>query len=393
MNTIAVLKNTIQEYAWGSETAIPELLGKSPSGKPQAEIWMGAHPKAPSKVVCNEKYFSLADLIDRYPREILGATSEYTELPYLLKILAAAKPLSVQAHPDIARAREGYKRENDFGIPLDAPNRNYRDANHKPECICALTSFMALKGFRKLHETIDLLKKLGPKGLENEIGVFAECPAPQGLKRFFETLMTLGGDRKKAIIADSVRKAERLTNEKAFEWLLLIHETFPDDIGILAPLLLNNVHLQPGQAVYLDSGELHSYLEGVAIEVMANSDNVLRGGLTSKHIDLPELMRILRFDIREIEILEPKPVDGFESVYETPAREFRLSVIALKNETAQFHNHSASILFCANGSASIRSETNPEQRITGGMSVIVPASVEKYGISGEALFYKSSVPV
>ena len=163
MKTIGILKNTVQDYAWGSLTAIPELLGQPATGSPQAELWMGAHPKAPSQVYHDGKWESLLQVIEAHPADVLGkeAAEKFGgKLPYLFKVLAAAKPLSIQAHPNSHQAKEGFARENRLGISLMASNRNYKDDNHKPECICALTRFWGMNGFRRIPEITKYLGSL-----------------------------------------------------------------------------------------------------------------------------------------------------------------------------------------------------------------------------------------
>jgi len=301
MTGICLLENTIQEYAWGSYTAIPELLGNdSPANTPQAELWMGAHPKAPSRVKCNGKWISLLELIDSNSQDILGkkvAQRFKNRLPYLFKVLAAAKPLSIQAHPSIDQACRGFDRENRLGIPLDAPNRNYKDDNHKPECICALTSFWALNGFRKASDMISLMGKICPSGLKKDFDMFRQQPNSRGLKKFFKAMMIMDQTPQHQVISDVVKNADRLKDKNAaYQWIIDLHEEYPSDIGILSPIILNLICLEPGQAMFLPSGTLHAYLDGVGIELMANSDNVLRGGLTPKHVDVKELLNVLNFE-------------------------------------------------------------------------------------------------
>ncbi len=291
MRTIKLLKNTIQKYAWGSPTAIPELLGEqNPSHEPRAELWMGAHPKAPSFVNFDGQWLSLTELIAKYPQEILGndvALAFNNKLPYLFKVLAAAKPLSIQAHPSLNQAKEGFERENDRGIALDAPNRNYKDDNHKPECICALSPFWAMYGFRNIPDILALMGKNCPVGLAGELDLLKKQPDSRGLKRFFTDLMTMDSQRQKRVVDEAVQNANQYSDEDfAFHWMTRLADEYPTDIGILAPLLLNLIELKPGEALFLPAGEFHAYLEGVGMELMANSDNVLRGGLTAKHIDV-----------------------------------------------------------------------------------------------------------
>lgn len=397
MKTIAVLKNTIQEYAWGSYTAIPELLGQTPSGNPQAELWMGAHPKAPSIVEYQGREVSLSELIEKYPEEILGKTAADKfgrQLPYLFKILAAAKPLSIQAHPDKAHAVEGFERENSSGIPLNAPNRSYKDANHKPECLCAITQFWGLKGFRRIPEIISLINMICGKELKRELDILNSTQTPNDvLMWFLYSLMTLEPERKKQIIEAAVAESEkRLGERRAFRWIIDLYEDYPEDIGILSPLFLNIICLDPGQAIFLPSGEPHAYLDGTGIELMANSDNVLRGGLTPKYIDVPELMKVLKFEESDVSVLEPEPVSDVESIYSCGAEEFLLSVISMKKKEAAFPVQSAQILLCAEGSAKITT-AHQSLSVKKGMSLLVPAAAGQYKIKGNAVFYKASVPI
>ncbi len=399
MKTIAVLKNTIQEYAWGSYTAISELLEMPPSGNPQAELWMGAHPKSPSLAEYDGKLISLADLIRQYPQEILGkAVAEKfdNQLPYLFKVLAAAKPLSVQAHPNREQAVRGFERENSLGIPLNDPKRNYKDANHKPECLCAITQFWGLRGFRKITDIIELIESVCGKTLEKELDLLRKLPDSKGLKQFFQALMLMPEERKKDVIAKAVVESEkRLGDRRAFRWLVDLYDDYPTDIGVLSPLFLNIVCLDPGDAMFLDSGEPHAYLDGLGIELMANSDNVLRGGLTPKHIDVPELLEVLSFDQKDISILTPKKISEYESVYQCAAEEFVLSHISLENpnKDADFSVKSVQIILCVEGSAIITDMNNNSTSVSKGMSVIVPAAVNYYKIRGEAKFYKASAPI
>jgi len=217
-------------------------------------------------------------------------------LPFLFKVLASAKPLSIQAHPNRAQARQGFARENELGIPLDAPNRNYKDDNHKPEIICALTPFWALIGFRKIEEMIDLLERLQIHSLEKEIDILRAQPNSAGLKDFFRAVMTLDKQSKEEAVGEALVSAEaRADEDPVSSWMIKLHQEYPGDIGVLSTVLLNLIRLEPGDALYQSAGELHAYLEGVGMELMANSDNVLRGGLTPKHVDVPELLNTLNF--------------------------------------------------------------------------------------------------
>jgi len=401
MTGICLLENTIQEYAWGSYTAIPELLGNdSPADTPQAELWMGAHPKAPSQVKCNGKWLSLLELIDKNSHDILGkkvAQQFKNRLPYLFKVLAAAKPLSIQAHPSIGQAREGFDRENRLGIPLDSPKRNFKDDNHKPECICALTYFWALNGFRKIPDMISLMGKICPPGLKKDFDLFRQQPNSGGLKEFFKAMMIMDRTTQKQVISDTVKNADQVKDKNnAYQWIIDLHEEYPSDIGVLSPIILNLICLEPGQAMFLPAGTLHAYLDGVGIELMANSDNVLRGGLTPKHVDVKELLNVLNFQERDVDILKMEKINPCEHRYESHAREFSLSVIAVKTDMNYYSpdKRYVEILLCTDGDAAVVDlAENNRVHIKKGMSILVPAAVKKYSIKGDAVFYKAAVPI
>jgi len=401
MQHIAVLKNTIQKYSWGSETAIAELLGLQPEpGRPMAELWMGAHPKAPSLVKTGGAWVSLEVLIEENPIDILGepvAEKFGSRLPFLFKVLAAARPLSLQAHPSRQQALEGYERENRLGISMDAANRNYKDDNHKPECLCALTPFWAMSGFRDIGQTLHLLEKLALSGLKAQVTRLREQPDASGLKAFFRFLMTLPDDQKRKLSAEALAKALPLgSSSPVFSWMTALANEYPGDIGILCPTFLNLVELQPGEAVALPAGQLHAYLQGVGIELMANSDNVLRGGLTTKHVDVPELLDVLHFTPRSIRRLLPDPAAGCEWVYASDFEEFVLSVITVTADTDFVSPtiRGAEILLCTAGSSTITATDSGEKlTLDRGTSMLVPAAIPQYEISGDATVYKAAVPL
>ncbi|MEW6674352.1 MAG: mannose-6-phosphate isomerase, class I [Thermodesulfobacteriota bacterium] len=401
MKRIGILQNTIQEYDWGSRTDIAELLGMtSPSPTPQAEMWMGAHPKAPSKVKIDGHCESLIKIIAGSPEDVLGkrvAGHFGNRLPFLFKVLAAARPLSIQAHPNRTQAKEGFEREEKAGITLNAPERNYRDANHKPECLCALTPFWALKGFRKIKDLKTRMRVCCPKSFPVELKAFENAPAPVGLKHFVETLLTLPSDRRGNAVQEALAAArEGRVDPDSCGWVQKLHHYYPDDIGVLAPLFLNLVFLEPGQAMFLTSGQLHSYLEGTGIELMANSDNVLRGGLTPKHVDVPELMKVLDFRERPLSILAPVKINEYEVVYESRADEFVLSVICPpRNGVYQSKGkRSVEILLCTEGEGTIKEAgSGAPIDLHKGVSLLVPAALSQYSIEGRATIYKASVPI
>jgi mannose-6-phosphate isomerase len=407
MSRVYRLINTVQDYSWGSYTAIPELLGQpSPADKPQAELWMGTHAKAPSRVVLDTgKQISLVELIARDPAGILGgsAAEEFSgRLPFLFKVLAAAQPLSIQAHPDRDQAIAGYRRENEQGIPLDAFQRNYRDDNHKPEVISALTPFWALNGFRPLPEMIDLLQSVQSSALRTLVSSLAASPARDGapsqpgLKTFFAALMHLGHEVREQVVAEAVAWAKKDSLEpdkrQIAHWILRLYEMYPGDIGVLSPLLLNLVLLQPGDTMFLHAGVLHAYLEGMGIELMANSDNVIRGGLTPKHMDVEELLRVLRFRGAAVQLAEAVEKNSGQLEFQTPAREFKLAEVRVQ-PNKPFRSpgdHSIELMIVIQGEGEIESAASLP--LSKGDSLVVPASAGVYTIRGSLRLYKAYVP-
>ncbi|MFJ8075150.1 mannose-6-phosphate isomerase, class I [Streptomyces sp. NPDC096176] len=374
------LANTVRPYAWGSTTAIPELLGVAPTGEPQAEMWMGAHPGAPSRVTRGGTAEQpLSEVIAAAPERELGeaAVAKFgPRLPFLLKILAAGAPLSLQVHPDLAQARDGYGAEESAGVPIDAPHRNYKDANHKPELICALTPFDGLCGFRAPAESAELLAGLDVDSLKPYVDLLHAHPEEGALREVLTAVLTADREEMAHTVAEAVAAAERLGGDYA-PYATLAHH-YPGDPGVIAAMLLNHVRLQPGEAMFLSAGVPHAYLDGLGVEIMANSDNVLRCGLTPKHVDVPELLRIVRFEASEPGILRPEVSPSGEEVYDTPVEEFRLSryVLAPDAEPCDVTAPTPQILLCTAGSV-----TAGELTLAPGDSAFVPAG-EKAEISG-----------
>ena len=405
LKRIFFLENEIMNYQWGSKTVIAELLGKpSPSPEPLAEMWMGAHPKAPSRVKTGSESVLLPELIRKYPEAILGKETAQDfghRLPFLFKVLAACEPLSIQAHPDKIQASEGFARENEQNIPINDDKRNYKDKAGKPECICALTPFTALCGFREIDEIKMLFAEACGEKASPILNNLREVrdgglPETQGLKYFFKQLMETNDDDKKELIEAASSSVQAASGaDPALKWMVRIREMekFKHDIGIFAPIFLNLVVLKPGQALFLPPGRLHAYLEGAAIELMANSDNTLRGGLTGKHVDLEELLKAIRFVQTPVEIL--KLQKDPETVYKTPADEFILSRINTGHGSG-YHctrKRSIEIAFCTQGNALISySNDYSPLEIKKGDSLLIPALVENYRIEGSAVIYKAGVP-
>jgi mannose-6-phosphate isomerase len=380
------LDNTIRPYAWGSTTAIPGLLGVEPSGEPQAEMWMGAHPGAPSRTARG----TLLEVIAAAPERELGAEAVAKfgpRLPFLLKILAAGAPLSLQVHPDLAQAKAGYEDEERRGIPVSAPHRNYKDANHKPELICALTEFDGLCGFRAPTEAAGLLDGLGVDSLKPYVDLLRAHPEDAALREVLTAILSADREEMAGTVAEAAAACDRLGGDYA-PYAGIAHH-YPGDPGVIAAMLLNHVRLQPGEALFLGAGIPHAYLNGLGVEIMANSDNVLRCGLTPKHVDVPELLRIVRFEAADPGVLRPEASPEGEEVYETPIDEFRLSRYVLPEGGAarELTLSTPQILLCTAGT--VRAG---EHELTPGRSVFVPAG-DKAEVSGAGTVFRATVVV
>lgn len=356
------LINSVQNYAWGSKTALTELYGMAnPQQQPMAELWMGAHPKSSSQVVdANGQIVSLRDVIEKHKSTLLGdaVAERFGELPFLFKVLCAAQPLSIQVHPNKRNSETGFARENAAGIPLDAAERNYKDPNHKPELVFALTPFLAMNAFREFSEIVSLLQPVA--GAHTAIAHFLENPNAERLSELFAGLLNMQGEEKSRALA--ILKAA-LENQQGEPWqtIRLIAEFYPDDSGLFSPLLLNVVKLNPGEAMFLFAETPHAYLQGVALEVMANSDNVLRAGLTPKYIDIPELVANVRFDAKPAnQLLTTPEKNGAELDFPIPVDDFAFSLHDLSAQETPVAQQSAAILFCVEGEAVL---SKGEQRL------------------------------
>ncbi|PDP93009.1 mannose-6-phosphate isomerase [Enterobacter cloacae] len=377
------LINSVQNYAWGSKTALTELYGiANPDNLPMAELWMGAHPKSSSKVEdASGQVRALRDVIDADKATLLGnsVANRFGELPFLFKVLCAAQPLSIQVHPNKKASEIGFAKENAAGIPLDAAERNYKDPNHKPELVFALTPFLAMNAFREFSEIISLLQPVA--GAHNAIAHFLANPNAESLSQLFASLLNMQGDEKSHALA--VLKAA-LDGQQGEPWdtIRLISAFYPDDSGLFSPLLLNVVKLNPGEAMFLFAETPHAYLQGVALEVMANSDNVLRAGLTPKYIDIPELVANVKFVAKPAAELLTQPVkNGAELDFPIPVDDFAFSLHDLSQTETTIAQESAAILFCVEGEATLH---KGEQRLVlkPGESAFVAANESPVSVSG-----------
>ncbi|MFJ6622695.1 mannose-6-phosphate isomerase, class I [Kitasatospora sp. NPDC091335] len=393
MPPFSLLLNPVRRYAWGSPTAIPALTGTAPDGTPQAELWLGAHPSAPSLLTCGDDGDDGPRQLDRLiaadPDGMLGADTVRRfgpALPFLFKVLAADRALSLQVHPTRAQAEAGYAAEQALGIPLDAPERVFKDRGHKPELICALGDFEALCGFRPAAGTARLLDALGV--LPHWAAALRSRPAEAVLPGLLRAGLD-ATDGELAAVTEALRRAAALGDTAASDGPYAVEgpdaascaayarlaDEYPGDRGLLAALLLNHVRLTAGQALHLDAGVPHAYLRGVGVELMANSDNVLRCGLTPKHVDTDGLTAVTSFRAGVPEVLAPIPAEhgfegfeGFEEEYPTPAAEFRLSRLRPGSAAARVDLATPQILLCVSGQALLRSPGGAELPLPAGSS-------------------------
>ena len=391
------LQNTVKHYDWGSPEWLPALLGQENQDlAPWAELWMGVNPAGPSRVTYDETKTDteaplLSELISADSEIMLGneCAAQYGNLPFLFKVLAAAKPISIQAHPSTDQAVEGFDRENQEGIPLDAPERNYRDSRHKPELLCALSPFAALCGFRKKQEIYSLINKIA-KLSDEEMKADLEnlCSALEQedenpLKIFISALFSMDTNKLGQFMVKRQALLERDLPEYQGEWRLCSYlaniyqkdPSEPGDPGILAPLFLNLTELKPGDAMYIPAGVPHAYIYGMGIEVMADSDNVLRGGLTAKHIDRKELLKILDYSEYRPKIIKAADTDSQAHVFSYPKQyeEFSLHVLKSQGEAFSYSAGGPSIILVTEGSVTIRKGGKQGLKMKTGESAFIPA--------------------
>ena len=388
--TLLKLQGAIQHYDWGGTEFLPALLHlPNPDEKPFAEYWMGAHPKGESQILLSGHQAPLGEWIAQAPESRLGKEVAHRfggKLPFLFKVLDVREMLSIQAHPVKEQAREGFARENAEGIPLDAPNRNYRDPNHKPELMVALSEFWLLHGFRSNSNAARQLRDVP------EWSPLARAVEEQGLEGFYRNIMKAAqSEIDHWIETVATRIVPAYENGELSKWqpsywaaraILQFHQGSPPyDRGLFSIFLLNLVNLQKGEGIFQGAGIPHAYLEGQTMEIMANSDNVFRGGLTHKYIDIPELLKTLVFDPVEPNILKGEKVAPCRTTYPVPVPDFTLDKIVLQaRETCVLEAAGPEILFVFRGEAA---ENAGGQTLTAGQAFFAPAG-ETYSITGKA---------
>lgn len=406
------LENVLRPYVWGSTTAIAKLLGRPASGGPEAELWIGAHPDSPSVALSYAAFGSggadaagsdgdgrraLDALIAEDPAHHLGGESlaEFgPRLPFLLKVLAAEHPLSLQVHPTLQQAREGFAREEAAGMDPAAAERNYKDDNHKPEMIFALTDFEALCGFRPAAESravflhlaacFDLAGLELPPLLPQLLADLAQPDEPAALRAAFERLIAGGEDVSHAtamVVAALISGAPMASHVAELTTVVNLNGDYPGDPGVLISLLLNRISLAPGEAVYLPAGNVHAYLRGLGIEVMASSDNVLRGGLTPKFVDVPELLKTVAFEAVGVPMLEAETTMLGQELFRPPFREFQLQRVQLRPGAGPvpLAQSGAAVIIVVAGDVLLDSPKG-ELRLDRGASAFLPAAEEPVNV-------------
>ncbi|MFI2753064.1 mannose-6-phosphate isomerase, class I [Cellulomonas sp. P22] len=394
------LEGTSRSYAWGSPRAIPDLLGSARGSSPVAELWFGAHLSAPSPVAGPLGCTDLASLIASDPAATLGddVRARFGDaLPYLLKLIAPERPLSLQVHPHVARAREGFDREDAAGIPVDADNRNYRDRNHKPELVLALAPFEALCGFRAPRRAAELFAGLSAPLAKKLRALLAAELSASGVRAAFTFLLdpaTRPSERDVEALAREceARLASGSTSPRADSTVELLAKAYPGDPGVIASLLLNPVSLQPGEALFVPAGGVHAYLSGLGIEIMASSDNVLRAGLTSKHVDTPELLACVDYVAAPPIRTAPEVFHGATRVFYAPVDDFELSVTDLTDEDVHpLPGRGPRTLLCLAGEVTVRSQVD-SLTLTRGDAAFVAAAEGMLSAQGRGVLVQADVP-
>lgn len=392
------LKGVVQHYAWGGSTFIPELLGLVPDlSKPSAEYWMGAHSSAPSQVFVTDTWRKLNEIISSDPSDALLPTvvEKFGELPYLFKVLDVKDMLSIQVHPTKENAEKGYDAENQAGIPLDAPHRNYKDRNHKPEVMVALSDFWLLHGFKSKQELEDTLQNT------QELTVLLPLFKKEGIKGLYQFVMEMDQVDVDNLLAPLIkrsllyRKEGSISKSNPCWWTAKLYEDIgvPEHIdrGIFSIFFFNIVQVHPGEAVFQKAGVPHAYLEGQNIELMANSDNVLRGGLTPKHVDVPELMKHTLFEEVIPQVMKGVPVLPGEINYPCPVPDFGLSKISLeKGMEFQSETYSLEIFIVTEGSLLLSQKMVLKK---GECAAILAKTKYTLLAPGHATVFKAFVPV
>lgn len=377
------------------------MLASVPDGSPVAEAWFGAHASDPSTVQTTDGWITLEDLVASDPHAHLGpdiASRFASRLPYLLKIVAADAPLSLQVHPSLERARAGFDKEESAGISATAPARNYRDRNHKPELVYALTRFDAMVGFRAPRRAAELLSDLDAPLAHELHAILTADPSPIGVRSAFEWLLAPDTRPGPADVAKFAEACQRRLHDaspspRTDRTVIRLAEAYPGDPGAVTSVLLNPVTLQPGEALFVPTGTVHAYLQGVGVEIMANSDNVLRAGLTGKHVDVAELLRNVDCVAAPPIRIAPERVFTSTRIYYAPVEDFELSVTRLTDDgVVKIPGRGPRILLCLEGEVEVATAATDTMVLRRGQAVFVPATEGPLTASGDAVIVQADVP-
>jgi mannose-6-phosphate isomerase len=395
------LKGTVKHYDWGGTSFIPSLLQmENNDNQPFAEYWMGVHPQDNCTAeLPGHLRVLLKDYLKDNP-EFLGkeVQQRFGHLPYLLKVLDVNKMLSIQVHPNKAAAEKEFARENAEGIPIDSVRRNYKDDNHKPELMVALSDFWLLHGFKPKEELTNTLLKVDK--LKELLPIFDQS----GYEGLYKYVMEMPQEEVNRILQPLINNLATIYKDNKPDkydedfWVAKAVYSFPHngkiDRGIFSIYLFNLVHLKKGEGIFQDAGVPHAYLEGQNVEIMANSDNVLRGGLTNKHIDVKELMKHVKCEAIHVKILPGEQVNNTEKVFKTSAPDFQLSVFELKaGESISFSPVTAEIILLTDGNAELDNGSGSIKLEAGHPSAIVfPGNEVKLGSAKGATVFRASVP-
>lgn len=392
------LVGRIRPYPWGSRTEIARIQGRPvPSATPEAEVWYGAYPSDPAFLLDEDgTQRSLATVIETDPVATLGRTvaDGYGRLPFLLKLLAADRPLSLQAHPGPVQAGEGFAAEEAAGVSRDASCRNYVDPYHKPELLVAVSEFHALCGFRPRADAARLLGGLQIPDLAETVKRLGLPRPDDALREAMTSLFDVPAGLRAGLVAQ-VREASRSRPEPEYRLAVELADRYPGDIGVVVSFLLNLLTLAPGEAIYMPAGNLHMYLSGVGLEVMAASDNVLRGGLTGKHVDVAELLRVLRYEeLPRPRLSAVRVTDGVDW-WPTPEADFRLTRATVAGGPVRLplpDGPSPRILLCLGGKVRVHS-ADRDLDLAGGEAAFVPAGADVVTVTGSGDVYQASLGV
>lgn len=391
------LQGTVQHYSWGGASFLPKLLSiENPNHKPFAEYWLGIHAGGPASIEVNQQAVLLSDAIATDPKAALSEPvfNHFGGLPYLFKILDVKDMLSIQVHPTKEYAKVAFEKEEAAGIALNAPNRNYKDINHKPEIMLAMSEFWLLHGFKSEAKILETLENIA------EFQVLVPLYKTEGLKGLYQFLMEMEQAQVDSLLSPVVKRALRNKQEGKVDrsapdwWVAKLYENaagiLPIDKGVFSIYLFNIVCLMPGQGIFQDAGVPHAYLEGQNVELMANSDNVLRGGLTPKHIDVEELIHNIKFESIEPVIIEgTKPCMG-ESVYPAPVQDFGIASITLDGSNSySYEAESLDMFLVVEGGCVVNNQMSVK---TGEAFVVFPGNKLNIHASGKTLIYRAFVP-